>query len=104
MSTHPDRTAAPLIVAIGKQMEDACRANGMRHVVDASLPHALIDRNDAIRPEVEFFDDYVILIPEGGESVRDTIAIKLGDERCRWAYYPEDPRDIPTAVATARPM
>ena len=26
----------------------------------------------------------VILIPEGGEQLRDTLVINIGDERCRW--------------------
>jgi twinkle protein len=105
MSTHPNRSKVmPLVVAIGEEMENLCRAHGMRHVVDAASPNALLDREGRLRHEIEFFDDYVILIPTGGENLRDTIAIKLGDERCRWAYMPEDPAAIPTAIADARRM
>jgi twinkle protein len=104
VSTPCDRSAAPLIVAIGELMEDMCRANGVRPVVDGSRPGALLDRDGRVKPEIAFFASYVILIPEGGESVRDAIAIKLGDERCRWAYLPADPAAIPAAVAAARPM
>jgi hypothetical protein len=91
-------------VAIGEEMEALCRANGIQHVVDASLPHALLDPKNRLRPEIEFFDEFVILIRSGGEGVRDTIAIKLGDESCRWAYFPEDPTAIPSAVAGASRM
>jgi twinkle protein len=85
-------------------MADICRANGMRHVVEASSPAALLDREGRVRHEVDFFGKFVILIPEGGESLRDTIAVGLGDERCRWAYLPDDPSAIPSAVAGAKPM
>src|SRR5262245_39524932 len=58
----------------------------------------------ARRHEVEFFGNFVILIPEGGEGMRDAIAISLGDERCRWAYFPLDRGRIAEAVSGARPM
>jgi archaellum biogenesis ATPase FlaH len=104
MSTHQDKTKPPLVVAIGEVMQDLCRSNGVRHVVDGSSPAALLDREGRIRHEIAFFGNFVILIPEGGESLRDNIALKLGDERCRWAYLPEDPAAIPAAVDGARPM
>ena len=104
MSTHQDKTKPPLVVAIGEEMEDLCRRNGMRHVVNGGLSAALLDREGRVRHEVEFFGNFVILIPEGGESLRDDIALKLGDERCRWGYFPEDPAAIPAAVDGARPM
>ena len=94
----------PLVVTVTSELEGLCRKAGMRHVVDASTPVALLTSDGSVRGEIEWFGDYVILIPEGGENLRDTIAIKLGDERCRWAYLPIDPVNIPTTVATARPM
>mgnify|MGYP003694436525 CR=1 FL=1 len=81
-----------------------CRAAGCRHVIDASRPEFILDREGCVRHEVDFFGEFVILIPEGGENLRDAIAIKLGDERCRWAYQPAAPEDIPNAVVLARPM
>jgi twinkle protein len=104
MSTHPNRSKEPLVVAIGEEMESLCRTNGIQHVVNASRPYAILDRDNRLRPEIEFFDDFVILIRKGGESVRDQIAIRLGDEHCRWAYVPEDPAGIPSVVVGARPM
>jgi archaellum biogenesis ATPase FlaH len=104
MSTHQDKIKPPLIVAIGEVMEDRCRSSGLRHVMDGSSPAALLDRHGRIRSEIDFFGNFVILIPEGGENLRDTIAVNLGDERCRWAYFPEDPAAIPAAVDGARPM
>lgn len=104
MSTHAQRTSGPLVVTIGTELESLCRKAGMRHVVDASHPSALLDSDGNVRHQIEFFGHYVILIPEGGENLRDTIAINLGDERCWWTYLPNDPADIPSAVVTARPM
>src|SRR5262245_17165603 len=104
MSTHRDKAMPPLVVAIGEEMEGLCRRNGMRHVVNGGSPTALLDREGRVRHEVDFFGNFVILIPESGESLRDDIALKLGDERCRWAYFPEDPAAIPTAVDGAGPM
>ena len=73
--------AEPLVLTIGSALADECRSHGLRHVRDVSAgPMALLDPLGRILPEVEFFSSFVILIPEGGEDVRDTIALNLGDE------------------------
>lgn len=94
----------PLVVVIGTKMEAMCRAAGLKHVVDGSSPNNLLGKDGTVRHEIEFFGDFVILIPEGGENLRDTIAINLGDERCRWAYLPLSPTEIVNAVVSAGPM
>lgn len=94
----------PLVIVVGAEMERACRDAGLRHVADGSSPARLLDRDGKVRPEVDFWGDYVILVPEGGEDIRDTLAVNLGDERCRWAYWPVNAADIVNVVATARPM
>jgi hypothetical protein len=104
MITHANRADQSLVVTIGEELERACRAAGLKHVVNASHPSALLDRDGKVRHEIDFFDRFVILIPEGGENLRDTIAINLGDERCTWAHVPVDLADIPSAVVGARPM
>lgn len=97
--------AEPLVLTIGSALADECRSHGLRHVRDVSAgPMALLDPLGRILPEVEFFSSFVILIPEGGEDVRDTIALNLGDERCRWAYVPEEPSNIPCVVLGAKRM
>jgi twinkle protein len=93
-----------LVVTLCEAPADWCRQAGIEHVHDATHPSSYLDRDGKVRHEVEFFGRFVILIPEGGESVRDTIAINLGDERCRWAYFPLDHSRITEAVAGARPM
>ena len=104
MSIRPNEAGQPLVVTIGERLERACRDAGLKHVVDATHPGVLLDRDGKIRHQIDFFGHFVILIPEGGEDLRDTIAINLGDERCTWAYVPTDHADIPSAVVTARPM
>ena len=104
MGTGGDRIGAPLVVTIGPTLEARCREAGCRHVLDASRPEFLLDRQGRVKSEIEFFGDFVILISEGGENLRDAIAINLGDERCRWAYVPQDATDIPNTIMAARPM
>jgi hypothetical protein len=104
MSTHDDRTLPPLVVTIGEAPVEWCREAGLKHVHDATHPSSYLDRDGKLRHEINFFDRFVILIPEGGENLRDTIAINLGDERCRWAHFPLDRSKILEAVERARPM
>src|SRR5688572_1372961 len=99
-----ERTNLHLVVTIGETATAKCQDAGCKHVHDASRPEFLLDRDGRVRSEVDFFGRYVILIPEGGENLRDTIAINLGDERCRWAYLPPATEDIQNAITTARPM
>ncbi|HET9533863.1 MAG TPA: hypothetical protein VFP43_00735 [Mesorhizobium sp.] len=44
------------------------------------------------------------LIPEKFEHIRDAVAIRLGDEFCRWAYLPDKAEDVAARVGGARPM
>jgi twinkle protein len=97
------RTHQPLVVVLDDKMEAACRKVGAKHVVVGSQVN-LLDSDGKVRSNIDFFGDYVILIPEGGEDLRDTIAINLGDERCRWAYWPADEDALGLAIDSARPM
>lgn len=99
------RLTDPLVLTIGADLADECRVQGLRHVRDVSVgPMSLLDPQGCVLPEVDFFENFVILIPEGGESIRDTIAVNLGDDRCRWAYVPDDPRNIPAVVLGGKRM
>jgi hypothetical protein len=94
----------PLVLVMGEDVRSICHKIGLRHVVDSELTINLLDKDGKAKTEIDWFGDYVILIPEGAEDHRDTVAINLGDERCRWAYLPACEEDILNAVATARPM
>lgn len=94
----------PLVLVPNEEMAGLCKKMGLRHLLNASEKFSVFDRHGAVRPEVAWFGDYVILIPEGGENWRDIVAIELGDERCRWTYWPANLEDLPNTVVTARPM
>jgi hypothetical protein len=97
----------PLVLAVGAQMVAACKRNGVKSCIDFTEPGAIVHANGDLRNEIGMFGNYVILIPQGGEDLRDTLASALGDERCRWAYFPEDPSDdvnLPVILQAAKPM
>lgn len=103
MNVHAKIDAA-LVLTIDDATADECRAQGIRSVRNAAAPHMLLDSEGRVLPEVDFWSQFVILIPRGGEDLRDTIAVNLGDDRCLWAYLPEEPQNIPAVVAGARRM
>ena len=104
MGDYQNRTAAPLVIVPGEQALSLCKQAGVRHVMDVRNPALLLDKEGKVRNEIDFFHEFVILIPEGDEDLRDAIAIALGDDRCRWAEWPATLQEIPSAIAGARPM
>lgn len=103
MNVHA-KIDASLVLVIDDITAEECRAQGIRSVRNASAPHMLLDDDGRVLPEVDLWSQFVILIPHGGEGLRDTIAVNLGDDRCRWAYLPDEPQNIPAVVAGARRM
>lgn len=96
-----------LVLTFGQATVDACRAAGIRHVRDATEPLSILDHKGDLQPQITYFDKFTILVPEGYENLRDTVAVNVGDERCRWAYLPDDMTDataVRNAVVLARPM
>jgi hypothetical protein len=106
MHGKTDNTTArgPLVLTLGEDAVGACKKAGLRHVKDATHQLDIFSADGTVRPEIDWFGDYVILIPEGGENWRDLAAISIGDDRCRWAYMPQNPEDIPSVVVTAAAM
>lgn len=105
MSTADDRALPPpLVVTVGEKAAAMCHAAGCKHVQDASHPEYLLDANGRVKHEIAWFGRFVILIPEGGEGWRNDIAMNLGDERCRWAYFPPAIDQISAAISSARAM
>ena len=74
------RFAEPLVLTISESTAQECRAQGFRHVRDVSSPHLLLDSEGRLLPELDYFESYVVLIPHGGENLRDTIALNVGDD------------------------
>lgn len=97
------RLQETLVLTIGDAVADL-KAQGFRHVRDCARPQDVLDSQGRPLPEVQYFQNYVILIPEGGETLRDTIAVNLGDELCRWAYLPSEPQNLPAVIAGAKRM
>ena len=71
-----------MVLTIGERMVDECRQQGIRAVREnASTPPSVLDSRGRLLPELEYYREFVILIPEGGEQLRDTLAINIGDVR-----------------------
>ena len=106
MSTAEDRTTLPppLVIVLGEAAVRMCREAGCKHVQDAIHPEYLLNHDGKVKSEIAWFGQYVILEPVNGEAWRNTIAMNLGDERCRWAAMPGAVRLIPDAIKAARPM
>lgn len=63
----------------------------------------------------DYFGEFVLAFGEGFEQLRDDIAVRLGDTKCRWVRWPKgvtaaadfldtDPADLAGLVESARPM
>lgn len=89
-------------VRVVQRVEDLYRYNGetQTHEIDETL---------------EFFGEFILAYAEGQEALRDDIAIRLGDTKCRWVSWPKgvsgaidfedaDVVDLHNLVETARQM
>jgi hypothetical protein len=92
----------PLVLTLTALAKEVRAAGYMVRSIDH--PAMLLDRNGKPHHDIAEHGRFVIVIPEGGEDFRDTIAINLGDERCRWTYAPADAGGMGNAIALARPM
>lgn len=63
-----------------------------------------IYRAGAIRSEWSLFESYILAFPPGLEVLRDELATRLGDERCREAEWPVGQTDGAEVLGAARPM
>lgn len=51
-----------------------------------------------IDPELAPFTEIILALPHGKEQLRDDLAVRLGDLRCRWVIWPHGAQDIETAA------
>jgi twinkle protein len=98
------RLDEPLVLVLGERTVGEAKAAGVRHCIDASAPNQLLTSDGKLRDEISWFSSFVVLIPDGGEALRDTIAMNVGDERCKWAYLPDDFAELPQVIANAQRM
>lgn len=61
-------------------------------------------REAVVDPTIEFFDTVIIAV--GDPELRDGLAVRIGDTKCRWASLPAfaDSRQIKAAIQASRPM
>ncbi len=95
-----------LVLVLGELAVDQVKFAGIKTVRDASQPAMLLDANGRTHQHIDCWGSFTILVPEGGENIRDAIAMNLDDVRCRWNWFPLEPTadNIQTAINTARPM
>ena len=87
-------------VRVVQTVEDLYRYgdNSGERTIDEALTHEWID--------------FVLAFAEGQEQLRDDVAVRLGDTRCRWIRWPRDAVsatdvhniDLANLIQTARPM
>jgi KaiC/GvpD/RAD55 family RecA-like ATPase len=95
-----------LILTAGERLVGECRASGFANVLDMNeySPEDFVTHDNYLHPRLDGFEKFTIVIPPGGESLRDAIAIRLGDDRCEWAYAPLQLDGLRNAILSARPM
>lgn len=100
------KLSGSLVLTVGEDAVAAVKAAGIRSVRDASRPSSVLDSAGRLHRDLDIWQSFVIVIPEGGENLRDTIALNIGDTRCRWTYFPDslEPTDLSNAIMSARPM
>ncbi|WP_299477048.1 AAA family ATPase [uncultured Paracoccus sp.] len=95
---------------------ESLRASGYRSIKVISSPEQTLGSDGELDPSLAMFTEFVLVYSEAAADLRDQIAVRLGDVRCRWAELPEQSPSvrqthadygtdaIVTAVNTARPM
>jgi twinkle protein len=107
LANNPDTT---LILVSSEAHESAVKAAGYRNVAVLD-PLRGGEQVLAFRPssqgyEVAIgyeFESFLIALPSQLAELRDAIAARLGDEKCRWVDWPFE-GDVASALGAARPM
>lgn len=104
------------VLCQSEQDADALRSAGVRSAVVVSSPEQALGSDGNINPRLAVYSDFVLVYPETHADLRDQIAVRLGDVRCRWVALPEQSISVHHALAdhgtaavadcvkTARPM
>ncbi len=104
-----------LLLCANEEDRDALRWAGYRSVHIAPTVESLfVPTCDGyqIDPRLVIIDRFVLAYPLGWEEVRDAVAMRLGDLKCRWVDWGAEvkgpteltPEDARSAVEHARPM
>jgi hypothetical protein len=98
----------PLVVVAHADHEKIVRDLGYRNVEVISAVHGgeqVLTHDGRLRIGWDY-ERYLIALPPKSESLRDDIAVRLGDHRCTWCEWPfgADKVEIGNRLITARPM
>ena len=109
MSERQDAQVTRLVICSSDDEARAIRDAGfksVRVVVTEEAVMSVVDREVVVDPTLTFFSDIVICLSD--PDLRDKIAIRIGDERCRWADWADvnlaDPKRLRALIEGARPM
>lgn len=99
------RLAKPLVLVARPEHVEMARDAGAGHValVDPVLGPEQVYRGDALRSEWAIFESYILAFPSELSALRDGLAMRLGDDRCRQAdwLHGQDGVDV---LAASKPM
>jgi len=104
---------APLVLVASDAHRTLVKALGYAHcaVIDhkrggeQALQYTAMGYSEEVRSEWNF-SEFILALPQQLAELRDDIAVRLGDQRCRWLDWPFDLKDheLGNAIASARPM
>lgn len=113
MDASPTKPTTPLVIVTSEAHERLVRDAGASHVAVVD-PRIGAEQIMAYRPSAQAFDlalgyeypSYILALPAKCADLRDELAVRLGDEKCRWFDWPfdADVDGIVNALASARPM
>ena len=110
MDGSTSATAAPLVIVGCDAHARAARDAGAEHVTVID-PLRGAEQIMTFRPSTKEFDlaigydfpCYILALPAKLADLRDGLAVRLGDEKCKWGDWPID-GDVANALASVRPM
>lgn len=88
-----ERGALRLTLVETESDAKALQAAGVRSVLTvAGLEDVVMaagKENERLRPQFAAYSEFVLAMRRGNEQLRDDLALRLGDTRCRWLRWPE---------------
>ena len=98
---------APLVLVGCEPHREAVKALGYKHVavVDMNRGGEQAITGTGVKSQWSF-SSFVLALPSKLADLRDDLAVRLGDDKCRWIDWPfeSSPEHLQNALATARPM
>jgi len=90
----PDAPTKLRLVLVESESDAAAiKASGVRSVrVVTSVEHVVLpgQSEPTIHPDLAIYTEFILAFRTGSETLRDDIALRLGDLRCKWVAWPDD--------------